>query len=48
MSQLRAWAATGTTHPMSRGRILIVDDEHNARTALGEILSEEGFETREA
>ncbi len=48
MSRLRAWAATGTTHAMSRGRILIVDDEHNARTALGEILSEEGFETREA
>jgi DNA-binding NtrC family response regulator len=29
----------------SRGRILIVDDEANARSALGEILREEGYTT---
>jgi DNA-binding NtrC family response regulator len=28
---------------MARGRVLIVDDEANARTALAEILREEGF-----
>jgi len=27
----------------ARGRILVVDDERNARTALAEILREEGF-----
>ena len=32
----------------SRGRILIVDDEANARTALSEILHEEGFATEMA
>jgi DNA-binding NtrC family response regulator len=31
-----------------RGRILIVDDESNARSALGEILREEGYSTETA
>jgi DNA-binding NtrC family response regulator len=36
-------------HPMpSRGRILIVDDEANARAALSEILHEEGYTTETA
>ncbi|MBI2394976.1 MAG: sigma-54-dependent Fis family transcriptional regulator [Deltaproteobacteria bacterium] len=33
---------------MPRGRVLIVDDEANARTALSEILREEGFITETA
>ncbi len=33
---------------MARGRILIVDDEANARAALSEILRDEGFETETA
>lgn len=33
---------------MPRGRVLIVDDEANARTALSEILREEGFATETA
>ena len=32
----------------TRGRILIVDDESNARSALGEILREEGYATETA
>jgi DNA-binding NtrC family response regulator len=32
----------------SRGRILVVDDEANARTALSEILHEEGYTTETA
>lgn len=32
----------------SKGRILIVDDESNARAALSEILREEGYETETA
>ena len=32
----------------SRGRILIVDDEANARAALCEILREEGYSTETA
>jgi CheY-like chemotaxis protein len=28
---------------MSKGRILVVDDEANARTALAELLSDEGY-----
>jgi DNA-binding NtrC family response regulator len=32
----------------SRGRILVVDDEGNARAALSEILREEGYETETA
>src|ERR1700689_5442762 len=32
----------------SRGRILIVDDEANARSALNEILHDEGFATETA
>src|SRR6185436_2711086 len=32
----------------SRGRILIVDDEANARAALSEILHEEGYTTETA
>src|SRR3979411_466708 len=32
----------------SRGRILIVDDEANARAALSEILHEEGYVTETA
>src|SRR3954466_14538121 len=32
----------------SRGRILIVDDEANARAALSEILREEGYTTEPA
>ena len=32
----------------SKGRILIVDDEANARAALSEILREEGYETETA
>src|SRR6478609_7489982 len=31
-----------------RGRILIVDDEANARAALSEILRDEGYETETA
>src|SRR4051794_10218583 len=34
--------------PASRGRILIVDDEANARAALSEILREEGYLTETA
>src|SRR5262249_20763097 len=35
--------------PMSRsGRILVVDDEVNARTALAELLRDEGFEVETA
>jgi two-component system, NtrC family, response regulator len=33
---------------MATARILVVDDEHNARTALKTILTEEGFEVAEA
>jgi DNA-binding NtrC family response regulator len=33
---------------MARGRVLIVDDEANARTALSELLREEGFVTETA
>jgi DNA-binding NtrC family response regulator len=33
---------------MSRGRILVVDDEVNARTALAELLRDEGFEVETA
>src|SRR5579883_3406053 len=33
---------------MAKARILIVDDEKNARTALRTILSEEGYEIAEA
>ena len=33
---------------MARGRVLIVDDEANARTALSEILRDEGFVTETA
>ncbi|MGZ3454099.1 MAG: sigma-54-dependent transcriptional regulator [Polyangiales bacterium] len=33
---------------MARGRVLIVDDEANARTALSEILRDEGFATETA
>jgi DNA-binding NtrC family response regulator len=33
---------------MARGRVLIVDDEANARTALSEILRDEGFDTETA
>jgi DNA-binding NtrC family response regulator len=32
----------------TRGRILVVDDEANAREALAEILADEGYETRSA
>ena len=32
----------------SKGKILIVDDEANARGALSEILREEGYETETA
>jgi DNA-binding NtrC family response regulator len=31
-----------------QGRILVVDDEENARTALAELLAEEGYETETA
>jgi len=34
--------------PVSKPRILVVDDEPNARTALRAILTEEGYELREA
>ena len=33
---------------MARGKVLIVDDEANARTALSEILRDEGFDTETA
>jgi len=33
---------------VSKGRILVVDDEANARTALGELLREEGYEIETA
>ena len=33
---------------MSRGRVLVVDDEQNARDALKTLLTEEGFEVAEA
>lgn len=33
---------------MKKGRILIVDDEASARSALGEILSDEGYKVRTA
>lgn len=38
----------GDTMAESKGRILIVDDEANARAALSEILREEGYETETA
>src|SRR5882757_7397298 len=44
-------AATRTTRhrsPGGRGRILIVDDEANARAALSEILHDEGYTTETA
>ncbi|WP_394821931.1 sigma-54-dependent transcriptional regulator [Pendulispora albinea] len=44
-------AANRTTRhrpPNARGRILIVDDEANARAALSEILHEEGYATETA
>ena len=43
--------ATGSTpaaRPNARGRILVVDDEANARAALSEILREEGYSTETA
>jgi len=40
-------ATKAGTRPM-RERILVVDDEHNARVALRTILSEEGYEIAEA
>jgi CheY-like chemotaxis protein len=33
---------------VANGRILVVDDEVNARTALAELLSEEGYEVETA
>ncbi|HSC87372.1 MAG TPA: sigma-54 dependent transcriptional regulator [Polyangiaceae bacterium] len=42
----------GTTRagdaPMARGRILIVDDEASARSALAEILTDEGYKVKTA
>ena len=32
----------------SKGRILVVDDEVNARTALAELLREEGYQVETA
>jgi len=49
-SQTPAPAAARTTRgrQTSRGRILIVDDEANARAALSEILHDEGYSTETA
>ena len=33
---------------MTKGRILVVDDERNMRTTLADILSEEGFDVSTA
>jgi CheY-like chemotaxis protein len=37
-----------TVHTMSAQRILVVDDEVNARRAIATILGEEGYEVAEA
>jgi two-component system NtrC family response regulator/two-component system response regulator HydG len=44
---LRTWFAI-PTHIMTRERILVVDDEVNARAALKMLLTDEGFEVAEA
>jgi DNA-binding NtrC family response regulator len=46
-------ARSGDDHPIrasgaQRGRVLVVDDEHNARTALTELLGQEGYEMASA
>src|SRR5262249_55231039 len=38
----------GTVRTAHRGRILVVDDEANARTALAELLRDEGYEVETA
>ena len=44
-----AWRQSVVQHKnMTRGRILIVDDEANARAALSEILRDEGYATETA
>ncbi len=40
--------ADQTPRPAARGRILVVDDEANARAALSEILRDEGYATETA
>src|SRR5205814_5652535 len=50
-SSLVPWAACRLLFAgsiMSKRRILVVDDEQNARAALRTILSEEGYEIAEA
>src|SRR3954471_22717065 len=44
------WASghTGAEQMVSKGRILVVDDEVNARNALAELLRDEGYETEVA
>jgi DNA-binding NtrC family response regulator len=44
----RADALAPRTPERQRGRILVVDDEANARAALSEILRDEGYETETA
>ena len=41
-----ATARRGDEALMAKGRVLIVDDEANARAALAELLREEGYESR--
>ncbi len=45
---LLAGRAPEEMHQMSKGRILVVDDESSARSALSEILSDEGYKVRTA
>src|SRR6478609_11434393 len=44
----REWHCPPGNSMASRGRILIVDDEANARSALSEILRDEGYATETA
>ena len=43
-----SWVSTGLGLSMSKERILVVDDEANARTALAELLKEEGYSVETA
>ncbi len=44
----RRETSTGGDEKRRRGRVLVVDDEANAREALAELLEEEGYETATA
>ena len=48
VSDLVTESATALRRTMPPGRVLVVDDEVNARTALAELLTDEGFEVETA